>query len=286
VQVDGLENVRSIAAIVEVSFAVTKSGGVFRLGSSTRRRDDQSLGYGGDALRPFIVEGLEGVRVRCVIAEHVKTFTIGEDGELFSWGFGFSGQEMLLLGHGDMQVQLTPKRVEALRGVMVIGVAMGQSHALALTVDGLVYAWGDNWERAVLGNPHAERELMPKPVEALRGVRVGSIAAADTRSYALADTGELWAWGCDLSSGTPLGNDELVDCPLPKPMEWFRQQGIRIDAVVISHSETAALADDGRVFMWGFLITTEEDGSDSEYSRIETPMLLPMQQRVSASYAV
>jgi hypothetical protein len=41
-----------------------------------------------------------------------------------------------------------------------------------------VYAWGENEERAFLGNPHVARELLPKPVEALRGVRVGSIAAA------------------------------------------------------------------------------------------------------------
>jgi hypothetical protein len=38
-----------------------------------------------------------------------------------------------------------------------------------------------------------ERELLPKPVEALRGVRVSSVAAAEWRSYAAADTGELWA---------------------------------------------------------------------------------------------
>jgi alpha-tubulin suppressor-like RCC1 family protein len=70
-------------------------------------------------------------------------------------------------------------------------------YALALAEGGLVYAWGRNEERAVLGNPNVVRELQPKPVEALRGVRVGSIAASGHRSYAVADTGELWAWGCD-----------------------------------------------------------------------------------------
>jgi glycosyltransferase involved in cell wall biosynthesis len=37
-------------------------------------------------------------------------------------------------------------------------------------------ACGDNFKRAYLGNPHAERRLLPEPVKALRGVRVGAAA--------------------------------------------------------------------------------------------------------------
>jgi alpha-tubulin suppressor-like RCC1 family protein len=112
---------------------------------------------------------------------------IGEAGELFSWGRGMFG----LLGHGDEQSQRSPKRVEALRGIRVSTVSVGQSHALALTEDGLVYSCGRNDKRAVLGNLHVERELLPKPVELLRNVRVISVAASGGRSCAVADTGEV-----------------------------------------------------------------------------------------------
>jgi alpha-tubulin suppressor-like RCC1 family protein len=60
----------------------------------------------------------------------------------------------------------------------VSGVAAGREHALALSEDGLVYALGENTKRVVLDNPDVEGELLPKPVEALRGVRVSSVAAA------------------------------------------------------------------------------------------------------------
>jgi hypothetical protein len=62
--------------------------------------------------------------------------------------------------------------------------------------DGLVYECGNNMNRtrATLGNPDVERELLLRPVEALRGVRVGSIAVTYVRNCALADTGELWAF--------------------------------------------------------------------------------------------
>jgi alpha-tubulin suppressor-like RCC1 family protein len=170
-------------------------------------------------------------------------FAIVEDGELFSWGRG----KHCLLGHGDEQDQLSPKRVEALQGLRVSSVSIGGYYALALSSDGLVYAWGGHEERAVLGNPHVGKELLPKPVEALRGVRVGSIAAANYRSYAVADTGEVWAWGIDGYGAAPLG--EQKDCPLPKPIESLR--GIKVDAVATHHHHTLALADDGSVYAWG-----------------------------------
>jgi alpha-tubulin suppressor-like RCC1 family protein len=108
-----------------------------------------------------------------VCAGDLTAFAIGEAGQLFSWGDGCFG----LLGHGDWRGQPSPKLVEALRGVRVSSVSSVWSHSLALAEDGLVYLWSEIYQRALLGNPCAKKELLPNPVEALRGVHVGSIAA-------------------------------------------------------------------------------------------------------------
>jgi hypothetical protein len=238
--VKGLEDVRSIAAAYDHSLAVMQSGVVFRWG-----RDFQP--GGGEHARPIIVNGFEeGVRVRRVCAGDYIAFAVSEDGQLFSWGDGGNKN----LGHGDTQNQPSPKRVEALRRVRVSSVAVGLRHALALTEDGLVYAWGENSAGAVLGNPNVEWELLPKPVEALRRVRVVSVAAAASRSYAVADTGELWAWiiGYDCKNA-PLGHGERTDCPLPTPIESLR--GVKVDAVAVCIRHTLTLAGDRSVYAWG-----------------------------------
>jgi alpha-tubulin suppressor-like RCC1 family protein len=111
--------------------------------------------------------------------------------ELFSWGYGKCA------GHGNRNYQASSKRVEALQDVRLSSVAAGYAHVVALAEDGMLYAWGENFDRAVLGNPDVERERLPKPVEALRGVRVGNIAAAGSRSYAVTCTGKVWAWGVE-----------------------------------------------------------------------------------------
>jgi hypothetical protein len=237
VLVEGLEGVRGASAAGDHSLAVTHSGTIF----SWRLCFDS---FSETRFRPTTVEGFgEGVRVRRVCAGEHAACAIGDGGELFSWGRGFDG----VLGHGDTENQHSPKRVEALQGVWVSTVSVGSYHALALAQDGLVYAWGDNKGGALLGNPDVERELVPKPVEALRGVRVGSVAAARYRSYAVADTGVVYAWGA--GAAPPLGHGAQTLCLLPKPIASFR--GIKVDAVAAGRDHTLALADDASVYTWG-----------------------------------
>jgi hypothetical protein len=219
---DGLDGVRFIAAGNDCSLAVTQSGALLCWGSTfnflkqpreestdTEPSDDSDNSDDFDfldealvSLLPVTVEGFEGVRICWVCCDESAAFAIGEDGEPFSWGDGTDGR----LGHGDRQNQPSPKLVEALRGVRVSSVACGHEHVLAVSEDGLVYAWGKLENQGTLGNAYAKRELLPEPIEALRGVRIGSVATAYHSSYAVADTGELWALGVGSGSFAPLGN--------------------------------------------------------------------------------
>jgi alpha-tubulin suppressor-like RCC1 family protein len=270
--VEGLQGVCSIAAGTLRSLAVTQSGSVFIWGGAVLPGEEK-------ALRPSIVEGFGEVRVRRVCAGRGVTFAIGDDGELFSWGFvNVFGN----LGHGDTHAQSSPKRVEALRGIQVSTVSVAIMHALALAEDGLVYMWGHFYDSLVLGNFHGVSELLPKPVEALGGVRVSSAAAADLhRSSAVADAGELWAWGrdADRRGCPPLGHGEESDCPLPKRIESLR--GIKVDAVAAGDDHALAVADVGSVYAWGGEFTAKWNalGLDPAVSdvgvRVPTPQPVP-----------
>jgi alpha-tubulin suppressor-like RCC1 family protein len=137
--VEGLEGVRGMAASFACSFTVTQSGSAFTWGELLHCSPAKK------ELWPVLIAGFEGVRLRGVCAGLLVTFAVGEEGEVFSWG----AVEDYLLGHGDEQNQPSPKRIEALRSVRVSSLAASNCHALALTEDGLVYAWGRNEERAV-----------------------------------------------------------------------------------------------------------------------------------------
>ena len=105
---------------------------------------------------------LAGRRVVAVSAGTLHSLAITADDAVWSWGEGGHGQ----LGHGDQQIQLLPKKVEAFTGQRVVAVSSGDRHSIARTADGALFAWGQG-ESGCLG--HGEdlsNQLLPKKVEA------------------------------------------------------------------------------------------------------------------------
>ena len=92
---------------------------------------------------------------------HSHNLALTAGGAVWSWVEGYSG----ILGHGDHQHQLLPKKVEAFAGQRVVAVSAGVAHSLALTADGAVFTWG-LVESGCLG--HGEdlsNQLLPKKIE-------------------------------------------------------------------------------------------------------------------------
>ena len=57
---------------------------------------------------------------------------LGSDGQVYSWGFGGDGQ----LGHGDLEIQTSPRLIKALSFEGVREICAGENHSVALTAGG------------------------------------------------------------------------------------------------------------------------------------------------------
>ena len=118
------------------------------------------------------------------------------DGFVYSWGYGPNGQ----LGNNTANYSLIPVPVNSsgiLANKTVVAIAAGGSHSLALTSDGLVYAWGSN-SSGQLGNSGTTDSLVPVAVNttgALAGKTVTAISAGDEHSMALTSDGQAVTWG-------------------------------------------------------------------------------------------
>ena len=71
-------------------------------------------------------------------------------------GFGESYQ----LGHGDKEHVRTPKLIQALEDHTVTDVSIGMQHCMALTSEGMVFAWGKNSAGEVNGSD----DIVSEPV--------------------------------------------------------------------------------------------------------------------------
>jgi len=154
----------TVAAAGRQALALAEEGDLY--GWGVRISD----GHGRNEPIPHLVAAFVGQRVKHVHAGAVSSCAVTETGELYTWGHSERGQ----LGHGDVERQQTPKRVEGLSGVKVAAAAMCYTHTLVANEDGVVWAFGD---RSALGLGVADTDtdenvqddvLEPAPISTLR----------------------------------------------------------------------------------------------------------------------
>lgn len=108
---------------------------------------------------------------------------------MFSWGRGNSGQ----LGCGNVSSEDSVKCVNTLSGHFVVDVHCGESHTVALTVEGEVYAWGGG-SMGQLGLGDLLRQNLPIQVSNLEN-RIIQIGCGKRHSVAVSKEGRLFTWG-------------------------------------------------------------------------------------------
>jgi alpha-tubulin suppressor-like RCC1 family protein len=160
---------------------------------------------------------LAGRRITAIAAGDVHSLALSADGSVFAWGSNGDGQ----LGDGTTIKRATPVPVlstGALAGKTVVAISAGEDHSLALTADGIVYAWGGN-DYGQLGDGTTTRQTSPAAVLAPAGWGadpIVAIAAGDHHSLALTASGVAFAWGRNLSG--QLGNGGTTQSGSPVPV--------------------------------------------------------------------
>ncbi|XP_055600343.1 probable E3 ubiquitin-protein ligase HERC2 isoform X2 [Uranotaenia lowii] len=173
-------------------------------------------------------------------------FIVSQDGKLYACGEGTNGR--LGLGHNNNVP--TPRPVPILNQYVVKKVAVhsGGKHAMALTLDGKVFSWGEG-EDGKLGHGNRLTLEKPKLIESLRTKRVRDIACGSSHSAAITSSGELYTWG--LGEYGRLGHGD--NCTQLKPKMVTVLQGHRVVQVACGSrdAQTLCLTEEGLVFSWG-----------------------------------
>jgi len=245
-RIEALEGVENIAAGMCTSAAVDNRGRLFTWGRGASGGTPTGLGYELDPatecqLTPKRVNALSEDRVMGVALGLYFTLVVTDAGAVFSFGEGRDGA----LGHGFSMIEVLPRRIEALAemGRRLVFVAAGWRHSLALTEEGLVYAWGHG-----TANGHGQGQRTPQLVTALAGIRVLLVYAQGFSACAVTERGELYTWGEGHFDSFHLGHGFAAGQQTPKRVEALR--GVKVAAAAIYESHTLVAGDDGVV--WGF----------------------------------
>ena len=140
-----------------------------------------------------------------------------------------------------------PHVVKATRHLTMFDVVAGAEHALLLTREGQVFAFGQG-NCGKLGLGGCWDEAVPRLVEALAKRRTIQIACGIDHSAAVTDNGSVWTWG-DNRFGQ-LGHGNNRDLATPTRVRTLEVFG-RLANVGCGHHFSAAVLANGQLYTWG-----------------------------------
>uniref|UniRef100_A0A8C7TJR8 RCC1 and BTB domain containing protein 1 n=1 Tax=Oncorhynchus mykiss TaxID=8022 RepID=A0A8C7TJR8_ONCMY len=149
------KRVTEVACGSHHSLALTNTGEVYAWGYNNCGQ----VGSGSTANQPTprrVSNCLQNKVVVSITCGQTSSLAVVENGEVYGWGYNGNGQ----LGLGNNGNQLTPCRLVGLQGLCVLQIVSGYAHSLALTDEGLLYAWGTN-TYGQLGTGNKSNQLSP-----------------------------------------------------------------------------------------------------------------------------
>jgi len=171
--------------------------------------EDGQLGHGAMANEhtPRIVESFASAlqEVVSISAGAAHTLFATSEGGCYSCGEGECGQ--LGLGSDEVQSAVHTVATRIVVAASIVSVAAGDSHSLALSDRGRLFACGLG-DEGQLGLGNADDAFLFAPVAALRGVTVARVYAGGAHSAAVTDADTLYVWGRNEIGELGLGSAE------------------------------------------------------------------------------
>jgi alpha-tubulin suppressor-like RCC1 family protein len=167
------------------------------------------------------------------------TLALTDQGEVFAWGSNTNGQ----LGDGTTTDSILPVQVTGLTGVTLI--ASGGSYSLAYRAsDRTLWGWGSNGT-GQLAQPSSV-SISTAPISIPIAVALKAVAAGGSHALALAEDGQVYAWGNNQLGQLGLGDVAIRYAPTAVPLA-----GPAI-AVGAGSSHSLAVTSDGQAWTWGW----------------------------------
>lgn len=196
-----------------------------------------------------------------------------EDNWHFSKVYTFGSNEMGQLGleidylyreNGDFTYRTMPLLSLANSGIS--SVSAGDSHTIAVCLDGTVYAWGASacGQLGLNGNESMPRDSegypyqpVPVPIKLISATKIKEVSCGDAHTIALTVDGKLFSWGgagCGQLGHQDIPNmpkdaDNCPFQPLPRLIESLKT--LVVTNIACGKAHSLAIDSTGALFTWG-----------------------------------
>lgn len=244
------------------SLALTSLGRVFAWGDNVYGM----LGTGDyyDHLKPyeitdkFNLDGEDYISHTYITDAH--SYAISNQGRVFSWGYNVDG----IIGDGSFSFKNLPiditNRFYLNLDEVIIEIAAGYHHTLAISNQGRVFSWGNN-EFNQLGDTTTHNRNEPIEItdqfNLSAGEMVIKIAAGAYSSLCITNLGNLFAWGpngygLQADDGTLFGSLPFhSQFPLRATGTFNLNENEMITQIYTGYDYSFVSTNQGRIFSWG-----------------------------------
>jgi alpha-tubulin suppressor-like RCC1 family protein len=211
-----------------------------------------------------------GTNVAATQAACGDGYALTTGGQLLAWGDNSEGQ----LGDGSHEIRSSiPVQVSLPPGTKIISLRVGCDHSVALTITGAVLAWGSNHEGALGDGGSEALRRVPVRVRLPAATKIIAVSAGTDYSLALTASGQVLAWGSNVSGTLGDGDDAAAS---PVPVRVKLPTHTRVTAISAGAVHSLALTATGAVLAWGDNRYSElGDGGAGKLSRVPFLVSLP-----------
>ncbi len=196
-------------------------------------------------------------------------------GALYAWGDDDAGQLGVgtiadAANHYDTDAAI-PEWSHMPAGSETLTAAAGQSHTLVVTIGGVAYATGYNFD-GQLGTGNTVNTTSPVRVDMPAGVRFDAVAAGYDQSMALSAQGGVYTWGKDDYGQAGIG---VFSHGVVKPTRVSLPRGATATAIGAGSYHDLAVTSTGAVYDWGLNSTGQLGNGGTKDSDVPVKAHLP-----------
>lgn len=241
---DSAEAVPAVSIGDGFAVALTAEGIAWSWGTNTVGQLGNGTASTAYQTTPVRVSGTQTFVAVSAGTAHV--LALDADGNVWSWGENGSGQ----LGLGDSQNRHVPTKIPLFSTSKVVEIAAGGYTSFARTVDGSVFAWGNNQTRMLGDASLTELEIADAPmlVSELSDLFITHIAAGEATVAAIASDGSVWLWGENgyQQAGVSASSEDVAT-----PTQKLFSVSYLAQDVVFGDTHTSVLCIDGSLIGFG-----------------------------------
>ncbi|XP_011505541.1 PREDICTED: probable E3 ubiquitin-protein ligase HERC4 [Ceratosolen solmsi marchali] len=232
--------VKQIACGENHTIIITEDGQIYSCGNN----DSGQLGHEKPTKRLQLLPGLDAFTFKQAACGGSHSVAVNNWGQLFCWGNNSVGQLGLDTSLAIVQM---PRMVKSLATNIVVQIACGQKHSLALTNNGELYSWGSNSNGQLGHGQQLTMQAKPKLITGLIAVPIAFIACGGYHSIVVSKSGAVFGWGKNTFG--QLGMNDFTDKYVPYLLKTLRNA--RVKYVACGEEFTVFLTMDGGVFTCG-----------------------------------